>query len=182
MMEPRASRPRTALAAIESCRGAASRWACMVAPVIPGLTDHEMPAHPRGRRGGGGAFRRLQPCCACPTAVADLFERWLEQHFPDRKDKVLSRIRALRGGKLNDPRFGSRMRGEGVFAETIERLYDIACKKAGIALGNKWKLSTAAFRRPGDSQAGLLRLNQRHWSWCRMRTCGRGLGIRSLTA
>jgi DNA repair photolyase len=87
--------------------------------------------------------------------VKELFERWLEDHFPDRKQKVLGRIRDLRGGKLNDPRFGSRLRGEGIFAEEIGALFAIACRRAGIAQ-DRVELSAAAFRRPRGPQLALF--------------------------
>jgi DNA repair photolyase len=153
-MEPRASQPAARLSAIRELSQADVPVGVMVAPVIPGLTDHELPniiesAVEAGARCAGYTALRL------PFAVKDLFERWLERHFPDRKDKVLGRIRAMRGGKLNDPRFGSRMRGEGLFADTIKRLYQIACQKAGIA-GKGPKLSTEAFRRPGREQELLF--------------------------
>jgi DNA repair photolyase len=80
-----------------------------------------------------------------PWAVAPLFERWLEEHFPERKEKVLGRIRNLRGNKLNNPRWHTRMTGEGIFAEQIAALFKVGCHRAGI--GNRPKLSTAAFRR-----------------------------------
>ena len=67
-----------------------------------------------------------------PFGIKGLFETWLQQHFPERKDKVLNRLRAFRGGKLNDPRFGTRMRGEGVFAEQLESLFVLSCRKAGL--------------------------------------------------
>jgi DNA repair photolyase len=87
--------------------------------------------------------------------VGPLFEQWLAQHFPDRQAKVLHRIRAIRGGKLNDPRFGSRMRGQGIFAEQIQALFALACRKAGID-GRGPALSTAGFRVPSDSQLSLF--------------------------
>jgi len=125
----------------------------MVAPVIPGLTDHEMAniiaaAVDAGARFAGHVTLRL------PYAVAPLFEQWLERHFPNRKEKVLNRIRSLRGGKLNDPRFGSRMRGEGIFAEQIEKMFAVACRRAGLP-DERLELSTAAFRRPGGMQGEL---------------------------
>lgn len=83
-----------------------------------------------------------------------IFQEWLGRNFPDRKDKVLGRIRALRGGKLNDPRFGSRMRGEGGFAEQIHQMFHIAGRKAGLPEDGP-ELSTAAFRRPEGAQLGL---------------------------
>ena len=90
-----------------------------------------------------------------PHAVAPLFEQWLATHFPDRKDKVLGRLRAMRHGKLYDSAFGQRMRGEGIFADQTESLFDVACRKRGIA-GTLPQLSTAAFRRQADQQLSLF--------------------------
>jgi len=89
-----------------------------------------------------------------PLTVAPIFQEWLEHHFPDRKDKVLGRIRAIRGGKLNDPRFGSRMRGEGIFADQIARIFHVACRKIGLPEDGP-DLSTASFRRPRGAQLEL---------------------------
>ena len=124
-----------------------------MAPIIPGLTDHEIPAvlaaaAEAGAKSAGHVTLRL------PHAVAPLFEKWLETHFPDRKEKVLNRLRAMRGGKLYDSKFGQRMRGEGIFADQIDQLFDVARRKAGIA-ERGGGLSTAAFRRPGGAQMEL---------------------------
>jgi DNA repair photolyase len=153
-MEPRTSQPRRRLAAIEALSRAGVPTGVLVAPVIPGLTDHEMPAiiaaaSKAGARFAGYVLLRL------PHAVAPLFEAWLTEHRPARKDKVLNRIRAIRGGRLNDPRFGSRMKGEGIFAEQIEDLFGLACRKAGI-VGRGPDLSTAAFRLPAPAQPSLF--------------------------
>jgi DNA repair photolyase len=147
LLEPRAAQPSGRLDAIEQLARAGVPTGVMVAPVIPGLTDHEMPAIvaaavQRGARYAGYTPLRL------PLAVATLFEQWLTQHFPERQERVLGRLRAMRGGKLNDARFGTRMRGEGVFADLLADLFEVACRKAGIA-GQSPELSTAAFRRPG---------------------------------
>ncbi len=152
MLEPRTSTPRARLEAIAQLRKAGVPVGVMVAPIIPGLTDHEVPAILQAvlmrAQFAGYIVVRL------PYAVASLFERWLEEHFPDRKEKVLGRIRHLRGGeRLNDPRFKSRMRGEGIFAEQIRALFEAGCKRAGI--GERPSLSTAAFRRPNE-QLSLL--------------------------
>jgi hypothetical protein len=72
------------------------------------------------------------------------------QHVPERKAKVLNRIRAIRGGRLNDPNFDSRMKGEGIFAKQITAMFSLACRKAGID-GRGPNLSTAAFRRPAST-------------------------------
>ena len=90
-----------------------------------------------------------------PYAVAPLFEQWLQTHFPDRKEKVLNRIRTIRGGKLYDSEFGKRMRGDGIFADQIDQLFDVALRKAGIAERGH-ELSTDHFRRPGGRQMELL--------------------------
>ena len=76
------------------------------------------------------------------------------RHFPDRKEKILNRIRDMRGGKLNDPEFGSRMRGGGIWAEQLKSMFDLAGKKAGLS-GKFPKLSTAAFVRPAGLQMEL---------------------------
>jgi len=153
-LEPRTSQPSGRLAAIEELARGGVPVCVLVAPVIPGLTDHELPsileASARaGARSAGYVMLRL------PYAVAPLFERWLEQHAPEKKDKVLARIRSLRDGQLNDPRFGTRMRGEGVLADAIQELFKLGCRKAGIG-GRGSELSTAAFRRPGEEQRLLF--------------------------
>jgi DNA repair photolyase len=93
-----------------------------------------------------------------PYAVAPLFETWLGQHFPDRKEKVLNRLRDLHGGKLYDSTWGHRARGEGAYAEQIEQVFRVASQKAGLNKEPERKnLSTAAFRVPGSvEQLGLL--------------------------
>jgi DNA repair photolyase len=155
VMEPRTSRPVRRLAAIEMLSRAGIPVGVMTAPVIPGLNDHELPAlisaaAQAGASFAGYTFMRL------PHAVRPLFEDWLERHFPERKEKVLGRIRSARGGKLNDPRFGSRMKGEGIFAEHVAQLFFLSCRRAGIESGRFPKLSTAAFRRTGAVQPGLF--------------------------
>jgi DNA repair photolyase len=117
-----------------------------IAPVIPAITDHEIPsileaAYEAGARGAWFVPLRL------PLGVAEIFEAWLETHFPERKEKVLGRIRDLRGGKLNDPSFGNRMRGEGIFAETMRAMFHTACRRIGYPTTER-HLSIDAFRRP----------------------------------
>ncbi|HLN29503.1 MAG TPA: PA0069 family radical SAM protein [Gemmataceae bacterium] len=153
VLEPRAAQPSGRLNALEELARAGVPTGVMVAPVIPGLTDHELPAIINAAASAGARFAGYITI-RLPFGVAPLFERWLEQHFPEKKDKVLSRIREIRGGKLNDPRFGSRMKGEGTLATAIHDLYTLACRKAGIG-GERLQLSTAFFRRPGNQQ-GLL--------------------------
>ena len=151
VLEPRASRPSRRLAAISELSAAGIPVRVLTAPIIPGLNDHEIPAlldaaAKAGARGAGYTIVRL------PHGVAPLFEAWLERHVPGQKDKVLGRIRELRGGKLNEGRFGARMRGEGPLAEQIKALFTLAKRKAGLdgrLTGmDESELSTAAFRVP----------------------------------
>ena len=131
IMEPRAATPELRLRAVEELASAGVPVGVMVAPIVPAITDHEMPqilaaAKKAGAEWAGKVILRL------PWAVAPLFERWLDEHFPDRKDKVLNRVRDLRGGKLYDSRWGVRGRGEGLFAEQMSALFDVTCRKLGL--------------------------------------------------
>ena len=153
VLEPRTSTPRARLEAIRELRAAGVPVGVMTAPIIPGLTDHELPAI-LGAAAEAGARFAGYTVVRLPYAVAPLFERWLEEHFPGRKEKVLGRIRHLRGGeRLNDPRFKTRIRGEGIFAEQIRDLFAAGCKRAGM--GERPGLSTAGFRRPNEQLALL---------------------------
>ncbi|MGH7819664.1 MAG: PA0069 family radical SAM protein, partial [Candidatus Binatia bacterium] len=154
ILEPRTSTPRRRLEAIAELVRAGVPTGALVAPVIPGLTDHEIPAIVAAAAAAGARFAGHVPL-RLPWAVKDLFERWLEDHFPERKEKILNRIRDIRGGRLNDPSFGSRMRGEGAFAEEIHALFAVACRRAGIG-AERVTLSAAAFRRPGGAQLRLF--------------------------
>ena len=154
LMEPRASSPRERLRAVEALARAGVPVGVMVAPIVPGLTDHEIPALVQaaadaGARQVGRIVLRL------PHGVADLFEAWLGRHFPERRQKVMNRVRALRGGRRNDPRFGTRLRGEGFFADSIEAIFEQARRRAGL-IGEVPRLSAANFRRPGGEQLALL--------------------------
>ena len=94
-----------------------------------------------GARSAGFVLLRL------PWAVAPLFERWLDEHFPDRKQKVLNRVRFLRDGKLYDSRWGVRQRGEGIFAEQLDAIFDVTCRKLRLNEIDR-DMSAASFRRP----------------------------------
>jgi DNA repair photolyase len=153
-MEPRTSRPRHRLEAIETLSKAGVPVGVLVAPVVPGLTDHEIPAIVQAAARAGATFAGYG-LLRLPFGVKDLFQEWLDRHFPDRKQKVLHRIQSLRGGKLNNSEFGSRMRGQGIFAEQIRGLFKMACRKAGIPPKGP-SLSTAAFQRPGEKQLFLF--------------------------
>lgn len=155
VMEPRTSEPRLRLRAIEELSKAGVPVIVMVAPVVPGLTDHEIPAIIKSAADAGAVsagFVMLR----LPYGVSDIFQAWLGRHFPDRKDKVLNRIRAMRDGKLNSPDFYSRMRGEGIYAEQARDMFTLACKKAGFD-GERIRLSTEHFRKPGGPQLELFK-------------------------
>ena len=90
-----------------------------------------------------------------PYAVSDLFIDWLDNHFPEKKNKILNRVRSVRKGKLNVAEFGKRMKGEGIFAEQVKDLFDLSCKKNGIP-DKRIKLSVEHFRNPDDPQQDLF--------------------------
>lgn len=154
VLEPRTSPPAARLVAIRALADAGVPVGVLVAPVIPALTDSELPALLAAAAEAGAQFAGME-VLRLPLAVAPLFEEWLRQHFPDRAETVLARIRAIRGGKLNDPRFGIRMSGEGIFAEQIRRLFHVARRRAGLNVEFP-ELSTAAFRRPRGAQLDLF--------------------------
>ncbi|HET6360540.1 MAG TPA: PA0069 family radical SAM protein [Gemmatimonadota bacterium] len=155
VMEPRAALPEKRLEAIRRLSEAGIPVGVNVAPVIPGLTDHEMPEILE-RAAEAGAISAAWIMLRLPHAVKDLFADWLERHFPDRKEKVLNRLRDLRGGVLYDSRWGARMRGEGPFTEQVRQVFEVSCRKYGL---NQKEVvhSTAGFRRPArGGQLGLF--------------------------
>ena len=145
-LEPRASPPSRRLAAIEELHAAGVPVRVLMAPVIPGLTDHEMPALLAAAAKAGARDAHFVPL-RLPWAVAPLFEAWLDRHRPGEKEKVLGRIRSMRGGKLYDAEWGKRMTGEGFFAEQMGALFALAKRKAGFPHG-ELNLSTGSFRIP----------------------------------
>ncbi len=153
-MEPRAAAPARRLAAIEALAKAGIPVGVLVAPVIPGLNDHEIPSivAAAARAGAVGASLVM---LRLPHGLAPLFESWLDRHRPERKAKVLGLVRAMRGGRLNDPRFHSRQRGEGHHAEQTHALFELARRRAGLVARSP-ELSTASFRRPAEPQLALF--------------------------
>jgi DNA repair photolyase len=153
IMEPRASAPAGRLAAVRELTAAGVPAGILIAPVIPGLNDHEIPAILAAAK-EAGAVCAGHTILRLPHGIGELFENWLTQHFPDRKDKVINRIREIRGGKLNDPRFGARMHGEGEIADVIHQMFKLAKRKLGF--GKRPHLSTKAFRRPNETPLSLF--------------------------
>ena len=155
-MEPRTSLPQLRLSAVQKLHDAGIPVGIMCAPMIPGLNDHEMPAILDAAVKAGAQYAGYVPV-RLPFAVKDLFEKWLEAHFPDRKDKVLGRIRSMRGGKLNDPNFGSRMNGEGPFADQMASLFEVSARKVGLA-DRRLDLSVDSFRVPASTISQMQKM------------------------
>ena len=153
-MEPRASAPNFRLEAIRKLSAAGVPTGVSLAPVIPGLNDHEMPAILEAAA-DAGAQCAFYTIVRLPYGVKDLFGRWLEDHFPGHREKVLARIRELRGGELNDSDFGTRMRGQGRIADGISQMFKIARRKVGLDR-YELDLSTEAFRRVSPGQMELF--------------------------
>ena len=130
-LEPRASAPHSRLRAIAAMREAGVPVGVMVAPVIPWVNDSELEAvleavHAAGADSAGYVLLRL------PHEVGPLFRDWLQTHVPDRAAHVMSTIQQLRGGKDYDPAFGTRMRGQGVYADLLQRRFALALKRIGF--------------------------------------------------
>jgi DNA repair photolyase len=146
VMEPRTSSPAARLRAIEELSDAGVRVGVLVAPIIPALTDHEIPTilkavKEAGAASAGHVILRL------PWSVKPVFLEWLDRTQPDKKAKIESRIRAIRGGKLYESEFGTRMSGTGEFAEQIHRTFALFAKKFGLDAPSV-PMDTSQFRRP----------------------------------
>lgn len=144
LMEPRASTPPMRLKAIEQLSAAGIPVNVLIGPVLPGLTEHEIPAILEAAK-KAGAVSAGYTMLRLPYGVKDLFQTWLQEHYPDRAEKVLNRIRSIRDGKLNDGEFGSRMRGEGFHATQISQIFDLMRLKHQLT--KRVKLSTAHFKK-----------------------------------
>ncbi|HET8865532.1 MAG TPA: radical SAM protein, partial [Gracilimonas sp.] len=154
VMEPRTSRPNRRLEAIRKLSDAGIPVGVNVAPIIPGLTDHEVvkileKASLAGASFAGYTIVRL------PYKVKDIFIDWLEQHYPERKKKVLRKILDIRDGKLNNSEWGTRMKGEGNFAKQISDLFKVHTKRLGLN-ETKRHLTTDHFIRIKGAQLNLF--------------------------
>lgn len=146
-MEPRVPLPERRLAAIRRLSEAGVPVRVMVSPVIPGLTDHELEPILAAAK-AAGAVAASWILLRLPLEVAPLMQDWLETHVPGRAAKVLARIREAHGGRLYDPQFGRRMRGEGVFAELLAQRFRKAVAREGLCVPLP-ALRCDLFRRPG---------------------------------
>lgn len=153
-LEPRAPAPARRLAAIRGLVDAGITTHLNVSPVIPAINDHEIEAI-LAAGGAAGATSASYIPVRLPHEVAPLFEAWLATHFPDRAGKVMGIIRSLRDGKANDPRFGHRMRGTGIWADLIRSRFDLACRKLNLSRTTS-ALRCDRFRPPHGDQLRLL--------------------------
>ena len=148
VMEPRTSSPSARLQAIATLAEAGIPVGVNAAPLIPGLTDHELPhilkaASEAGAKIAGYTSLRL------PHSVKDIFTEWIQAHRPEQAEKVLNSIKRVRGGDLYRSNFSSRMRGEGPQAENTARLFDVFCQRYQLNQ-NRFQLSTSHFKRPQE--------------------------------
>ena len=154
-LEPRTATPQARLRAIRELSAAGVPVRAMLAPIIPGLTDNEVPAlmtavKEAGARGVGYTMLRL------PLAVAPIFQAWLREHRPQAAERIESLIRDMRSGKLNDAQFGSRMRGRGAYADGVAQTFDVFAKKLG--LNTPWEELDCSQFRPPELVRGQRRL------------------------
>jgi len=153
VMEPRAASPQARLRAVRELNAAGVPTGVMVASIIPAINDHEMESIleasvDAGARFAGYVLIRL------PHEISELFRDWLTEHFPDRAAHVMSLIRDTRGGRDNDPRFGSRMRGTGPVAELLRNRFRIACRRLNLNSGSReMPQNTRLFRPPAKPGA-----------------------------
>ncbi len=155
VLEPRTSRPERRLKAIQELSQAGIPTGVLFAPIIPALNDEELPAMVAAAAKAGASFGNYV-LLRLPGAVVPLFEQWLDQHYPDRKKKILGRLTSLRGGKLYDTRYGYRMKGQGAYAEQLRQTFQISCRRFRLAEEGP-SLNAAGFRRvPSQGELDLF--------------------------
>lgn len=153
-MEPRTSSTAKRLEAVRALSDAGVPVRAMIAPVVPGLTDSEMPALLKASA-EAGARDAIYTLLRTNGSVETVFRKWLHVHCPDRAAKVLRQTGHVHGGRMNDSEFGRRMKGEGAYAENLERLFKIFRERcfAGRAMP---RLDRSKFRRPEQGQLALF--------------------------
>jgi DNA repair photolyase len=153
-LEPRAGAPQARLKVMRALADAGVPVGVMVAPVVPAITDHEM-EHILEAARDAGASSAAYVLLRLPYEVKDLFKEWLAQHYPQRAEHVMSLVRDARGGRENDPNFGSRMRGSGAYAEAIRARFQIARRRLGLDSVRDRSLDTTRFTPPGPASSQL---------------------------
>jgi len=154
MMEPRAATPVKRLDTVRTLKAASVPVSVLAAPMIPGLTDHELEAILEAAK-AAGADRVGYTLVRLPHEIKTLFEEWLQANFPDRSRKVLNHIRETRGGKLYDATWGTRMTGTGVYADLLKQRFEVAVRKLGLNGVPRRSLDYSQFR-GGDPQLSLF--------------------------
>lgn len=154
VLEPRASMPQARLEAITALADAGIPVGVNVAPIIPGLTDHEMPAILQAAA-QAGASSASYTVIRLPYAVEELFTAWLEEHAPSKRDKVLGYLQDLRGDDVHGTDFSTRMRGGGIMARHIADLFALQRRRHGLAEHGP-RLATDDFRSPHGEQQTLF--------------------------
>ena len=147
VLEPRAAAAGARLKAMRTLADAGVAVGVLVAPIIPVLTEHEIEAVLEASR-EAGASSAGYTLLRLPWEVKDLFREWLAEHFPDRAAHVMSIVRALRGGKDNDPQFGTRMHATGPVAQMIRQRFRLATRRLGYPEDRGRSMATHLFRRP----------------------------------
>jgi DNA repair photolyase len=155
VMEPRTASPQARLRVIRELVAAGIPTGVMVAPMIPMINDSEMELILEAIA-DAGAIQAGYVLLRLPHELKELFRQWLDEHFPDRAEHVMSLIRAARGGRENDPRFGARMIGTGAWAQLLRDRFALACKRHGLIRGRMRNLATEHFRPP--SRGGQMSL------------------------
>lgn len=158
VMEPRAASPEARLRAVRELNEAGVPTGVMVAPVVPAITDHEMEAILEAASGAGARWAAYV-LLRLPYEIKDLFREWLAQHFPDRAAHVMSLINDMRGGRDNDPNFGSRMRGTGPIAELLRNRFKIACRRLDLHSGGRQIAAPTHLFRPPMVEGSQFRLD-----------------------
>src|SRR5213594_2912222 len=130
-LEPRAASPQRRMDVLRNLAQAGVPCGVMVAALIPGLNDKTL-EEVLEAASAAGAAEAAYVIMRLPNELKELFKEWLAAHYPERAGHVISIVRQMRGGRDNDPRFGSRMTGTGAFAELIEKRFDIACRRFGL--------------------------------------------------
>jgi DNA repair photolyase len=130
-LEPRTSTATRRLDAVRKLREARVQVGVMIAPIIPGLNDHEIASLLEAAADAGAQFAGMG-VVQLPYSVKDVFVNWLNIHYPERAERVLNRIREVHGGQLNDPRFHTRTKGEGRYAEQLWQLFRVARRRVGL--------------------------------------------------
>jgi DNA repair photolyase len=154
-LEPRAASPQRRLDVVKKLNEAGIPCGVMLGALVPGLNDKTM-EHVLEAAAAAGAKDAAYVILRLPHELKGIFKEWLAEHFPERAEHVMSIVRQMRGGRENDPNFGSRMTGTGNYAELMQKRFELACRRFGLNLREDPDLDCSLFRPP--SPAGQLKL------------------------